>query len=156
MILYDSLLAPALYHNYLNERRYWQVAPLHRRLAIEAEVRASLNGAGGAPLLAVPPGALPVDADGMPARARLATVARDALETTRQIGEDELVLHDVIGTGGFAEVYRATWTPKQSAPRPHGVGSGWSGARTFREIRCSTLFRLCRGRCLSARWPLSP
>ena len=26
MILYDSLLAPALYHNYLNERRYWQVA----------------------------------------------------------------------------------------------------------------------------------
>ena len=115
MILYDSLLAPALYHNYLNERRYWQVAPLHRRLAIEAEVRASLNGAGGAPLLAVPPGTLPVDG---PARERLATVARDALETTRQIGEDELVLHDVIGTGGFAEVYRATWTPKQSAPPP--------------------------------------
>ena len=44
-------------------------------------------------------------------------VLEAALQGVRLMGEEELLLHELVGTGGFAEVFRASSNPNPN-PNP--------------------------------------
>ena len=82
----------------LQEAHYCLVAPLQRSL-MQAEW--GTLGAGR-PQLFTPPGAVPGGRK----------VLEAALHGVRLMAEEELLLHELVGSGGFAEVFRASWRPK--------------------------------------------
>ena len=45
----------------------------------------------------------------MTAALDVSAFGEDGLEGVRLIPEEQFVLHEIIGSGGFAEVYKATW-----------------------------------------------
>ena len=108
LLVYSTLFAPALYHTYLQEAHYCRVAPLQRRLMhsewgpLGTGRGGGGGGGGGGPQLLAPPGALPGGRK----------VLEAALQGVRLMGEEELLLHELVGAGGFAEVFRASWRPK--------------------------------------------
>ena len=90
----------------LQEAHYCRVAPLQRRL-VRADWGEVGGGGAGRPQLFAPAGA----AQG--GRKMLEA----ALRGVRLVGEEELLLHELVGTGGFAEVFRASSNPNPN-PNP--------------------------------------
>ena len=141
LLLYSSLYAPALYNNYLQEAQYWKMAPLQRRLMQQSGRQSPGGGPGGggggggrgggrqsppgyarAPQLHAAPGTTA----GFNRK-----LLEAALDGVRMIGEEELALHELVGSGGFAEVYRASWVPADGvfslSSASNGTGSTGGG-----------------------------
>ena len=78
----------------------------------QARKAAKLAAAEEGPSLSAPPGAAL-----RPSDVQSAQMLRAALEGVRVIPFTELKLHELVGTGGFADVFRASW---------HAPGSGGS------------------------------
>ncbi|KAL1527197.1 hypothetical protein AB1Y20_015876 [Prymnesium parvum] len=77
----------------------------HSLLTLRSLFKRARRGAeaeGTAPSLRGPPGAIGADSD---SRAAMSAV----LANVKLIDVSELTLHELVGSGGFAEVFRATW-----------------------------------------------
>jgi len=149
LYVYVFLFGPTLYLTFRREHGYWLSRPVSWQGARAYQVDAS--GAHAERLLdaivaCVPPprnahkngarsSASPSQhgASGLVGSSGFADVSsaqmlRTALAGVRVVPRDDLMLHELIGTGGFAEVFRATWLERTCTGGVGGGASGrWSG-----------------------------
>jgi len=140
LFLYAVFFGPALYGSFLLERRYWTkgthswagvpgLTPTHAERLLEAVVNTSSSPshspAAGSHRPSKKQGKLPMPALTGPPGAPLcggdpqsAQMLRAALEGVTVIPYAELRLHEIVGTGGFAEVFRASWPGRAIAAQP--------------------------------------
>ena len=139
LYLYAIGFGPALYLTFRRERAYWfgnigiggaSASGVGARPQPSQSERLLVGGAGQAgasgapakrhatlPTLAAPPGFVcSADAHG-------AGMLRTALRGVRIVQPEELCMHELIGSGGFADVFRATWSDR-------AVGAVVGGGRT--------------------------
>ena len=158
LYLYALGFGPALYLTFRRERRYWLAGGSEGREARRSANERLLNVAvagpsvqpspapkrfSTSPTLQAPPGgfAAGYGQDG-------ASMLRAALRGVRIVQPEELSMHELIGSGGFAEVFRATWTDRAAgsemqvaAKQPRSLPREAHGLHSFcRE--CALMQRL--------------
>jgi hypothetical protein len=151
LYLYSVLFGPVLYCTFRREQRYWRHGTRgatslrsslsrgsHGERLLEAAIANASNtrgvvpivsggGSPSSPSLKAPPGVV------WSANAQAAGKLRAALGGVRVVPSEDLTVHELIGTGGFAEVFRATCSSTGSKPTSSGPSGGGSQAATAAE-----------------------
>ena len=147
LYLYALGVGPALYITFVRERAYWRQTG-HRTPLDSASTQTppSFNKRwhpdGGARLLehmspstseklptlqAAPGSVTSADSHG-------AGLLRQALRGVRIVQPEELCMHELIGSGGFADVFRTTWTDRTAGSAATRLGAGGKGRAPVSEV----------------------